>query len=165
MDLFWHFSDMPQQSPNVRCWDERTKLRHGPRSEFDPLQTSAVQAIAIENDLRGTLRNVRLKVGIVSKVKFEARIQELVETFPDLAAQVEPLLIVRRALREQIVILHPRRLLAIVRDDEMCRHMARERAQRILRLVGRCRDRVPLALVAEMQERHKHKREGGEGRR
>jgi transposase len=33
---------------------------------------------------------------------------------------VEPLLIVRRALREQIVILH-RRLLAIVRDDEVCR--------------------------------------------
>jgi hypothetical protein len=77
---------------------------------------------------------------------------------------VEPLLIVRRALREQIVILH-RRLLAIVRDDEMCRHMARERAQRILRLAGRRRDRVPLALVAEMQERHEHKREGGEGRR
>src|SRR5712672_2377623 len=32
---------------------------------------------------------------------------------------VEPLLIVRRALREQIVILH-RRLLAIVRHDEVC---------------------------------------------
>jgi|HubBroStandDraft_6_1064221.scaffolds.fasta_scaffold1428850_1 hypothetical protein len=81
-----------------------------------------------------------------------------------LAALVEPLLIVRRALREQIVILH-RRLLAIVRDDEMFRHMARESAQRILRLAGRRRDRVPLALVAEMQERHEHKREGGEGRR
>jgi transposase len=48
-------------------------------------------------------------------VKFEARIKELVENFPDLAALVEPLLIVRRVLREQIVILH-RRLLAIVRD-------------------------------------------------
>ena len=58
-----------------------------------------------------------------------------------------------------------RALLAIVRDDEICRHMARERAQRILRLAGRRRDRVPLALVAEMQERHEHKREGGEGRR
>ena len=40
----------------------------------------------------------------------------------DLAALVEPLLIVRRALREQIVILH-RRLLAIVRDDEVCRRL------------------------------------------
>jgi transposase len=73
------------------------------------------KAIAIENDLRGTLRNFGLKVGMVGTVKFEARIKELVENFPDLAVLVEPLLIVRRAVREQIVILH-RRLLAIVRD-------------------------------------------------
>jgi transposase len=78
------------------------------------------KAIAIENDLRGTLRNFGLKVGMVGKVKFEARIQELVD--PDMAVLVEPLLIVRRALREQIVILH-RRLLAIVRDDEVCRRL------------------------------------------
>src|SRR3981189_1738916 len=75
------------------------------------------KAIAIENDLRSTLRNFGLKVGMVGKVRFEARIQELVENFPDLAGLVEPLLIVRRALREQIVILH-RRLLALVREDE-----------------------------------------------
>src|SRR5512140_1658259 len=77
------------------------------------------KAIAIENDLRGTLRNFGLKVGMV---RFEARIQELVENQPDLAVLVEPLLIIRRALREQIVILH-RRLLAIVRDDEVCRRL------------------------------------------
>ena len=35
------------------------------------------KAIAIENDLRGTLRNFGLKVGMVGKVRFEARIQEL----------------------------------------------------------------------------------------
>ena len=49
-----------------------------------------------ENDLRGTLRNFGLKVGTVGKVRFEARIQELVETIPDLAVLVEPLLAVRR---------------------------------------------------------------------
>ena len=43
------------------------------------------KAIAIENDLRGTLRNFGLKVGIVGKVRFEARIKELVENLPDLA--------------------------------------------------------------------------------
>jgi hypothetical protein len=80
------------------------------------------KAIAIENDLRGTLRNFGLKVGVVGTVKFEARIQELVENIPDLALLVEPLLIVRRALREQIVILH-RRLLANVREDEVCRRL------------------------------------------
>src|SRR5471030_2322004 len=64
-----------------------------------------------------------LKVGMAGKVKFEARIKELVENLPDLAVLVEPLLIVRRVLREQIVILH-RRLLAIVRDDdEVCRRL------------------------------------------
>src|SRR5262245_35463825 len=75
------------------------------------------KAIAIENDLRGTLRNFGLKVGMVGKVKFEARIREVVENLlADLAVLVEQMLIVRRRLREQIVILH-RRLLAIVRDD------------------------------------------------
>ena len=67
-------------------------------------------------------RNFGLKVGMVGKVKFEARIRELVENLPDLAVLVEPMLIVRRVLREQIVILH-RRLLAIVRDDEVCRRL------------------------------------------
>ena len=57
---------------------------------------------------------------MVGTVRFEGRIQELVETIPDLAVLVEPMLVVRRALREQIIILH-RRLLAIVRDDEVCR--------------------------------------------
>ena len=65
------------------------------------------KAIAIENDLRGTLRNFGLKVGMVGKVRFEARIQELVENTPDIAVLVESPLIVRRALREQIVIPPP----------------------------------------------------------
>jgi hypothetical protein len=49
-----------------------------------------------------------------SAVKFEARIKELVEYLPDVAVLVEPLLVVRRVLREQVGLLH-RRLLAIVR--------------------------------------------------
>jgi transposase len=80
------------------------------------------KAIAIENDLRGTLRNFGLKVGMVGKVKFEARIKELIESLPDLAVLVEPLLVVRRVLREQLGILH-HRLLAIVRDDDVCRRL------------------------------------------
>jgi transposase len=80
------------------------------------------KAIAIENDLRATLRNFDLKVGMVGKMRFEERIKELVENCPDLAALVEPLLVVRRVLREQIVNLH-RRLLAIVREDEVCRRL------------------------------------------
>src|SRR6266576_477489 len=68
------------------------------------------KAIAIDND--GTLRNFGL----------EARIKELVEDLPDLAELVEPLLIVRRTVREQIGILH-RRLLTVVWNDEVCRRL------------------------------------------
>ena len=80
------------------------------------------KAIAIENELRATLRNFGLKVGMIGTVKFETRIRELVERLPDLAVLVEPLLIVRRVIREQLGILH-RRLLAIVRDDDVCRRL------------------------------------------
>ena len=80
------------------------------------------KAIAIENDLRATLRNFGLKVGVIGTVKFETRIRELVANLPDLAALVEPLLIVRQVVREQLGILH-RRVLAIVRDDDVCRRL------------------------------------------
>ena len=80
------------------------------------------KAIAIDNDLRATLRNFGLKVGVVGTAKFETRIKELVENLPDLAMLVKPLLIVRRVLREQIGILH-RRLLAVVREDDVCRRL------------------------------------------
>ena len=46
------------------------------------------KAIAIENDLRGTLRNFGIKVGMVGKVSFEARIKELVENLPDLRQNI-----------------------------------------------------------------------------
>ena len=80
------------------------------------------KAIAIENDLRSTLRNFGLKVGMVGAVKFEGRIKELVENLPDLATLAEPLIIVRRVLHEQLGILH-RRLLDIVRNDDVCRRL------------------------------------------
>jgi transposase len=48
------------------------------------------KAIAIESDLRATLRNFGLKVGMVGTVKFEARIKELVENLPNLVVLVDP---------------------------------------------------------------------------
>src|SRR5262249_51749160 len=80
------------------------------------------KAIAIETDLRATLRNFGLKVGVVGAAKLEPRMKELVENLPDLTVLVEPLLIVRRVTRGQVDILH-RRLLAIVRDDDVCRRL------------------------------------------
>jgi transposase len=72
--------------------------------------------------LVAALRNFGLKVGVIGAVKFESRIKELVESFPDLVELVEPLLVVRRLVREQIAVLH-RRLLTIVQNDEVCRRL------------------------------------------
>ena len=76
----------------------------------------------IECDMRGTLRNFGLKVGTVSTRGYEARIRELVEDFPKLAAIVEPLLIVRRVMRQQFAVLH-KMLLDTVRHDPICRRL------------------------------------------
>src|SRR6476469_5065648 len=59
---------------------------------------------------------------MVGATRFEARVKELIENFSDLAVLVEPLLVVRRVLREQLGILH-RRLLTVVRDDDVCRRL------------------------------------------
>jgi transposase len=85
-------------------------------------QLLQAKARDIENDLRGTLRNFGLKVGIVGAIKFEARIRELVANHPDLATIVDSLLVARRVLREQLSVLH-RHLLAVVRDVEVCRRL------------------------------------------
>jgi transposase len=76
----------------------------------------------VECDLRGTLRNFGLKVGVVTTGKFEARIRELVMGLPRLALIVEPLLVVRRAMRQQFVVLH-KMVLDTVRHDSVCRRL------------------------------------------
>ena len=76
----------------------------------------------VESDLRGTLRNFGLKVGVVSGGRYEARVRELVAGFPRLAAIAEPLLSVRRVMRQQLAVLH-KMLLDTVRDDPVCRRL------------------------------------------
>jgi transposase len=80
------------------------------------------KAIDIENDIRGLLRNFGLKVGVVGVIKFETRILELVEGVPELAEIMTSLLEARKTLREQVCALH-KKLLLIVRDDEVCRRL------------------------------------------
>jgi transposase len=60
----------------------------------------------IECDMRGTLRNFGLKVGVISTSGYEAQVRDLVEGFPRLAIIVEPLLTVRRVMRQQLAMLH-----------------------------------------------------------
>lgn len=80
------------------------------------------KAIAIENDIRGLLRNFGLKVGQVGSIKFEVRIRELVAGISDIAEIAEALLVARNKLREQFAKLH-KKLLTIVRDDGVCRRL------------------------------------------
>lgn len=76
----------------------------------------------IEFDLRGTLRNFGLKVGVVGKAGFEARVRELVAGMSSLSAIVEPLLTVRRVLRQEFARMH-KMLLEVVRQDPVCRRL------------------------------------------
>jgi len=80
------------------------------------------KAIAIENDIRGLLRNFGLRVGAVGESGFEARIRELIEGAPELQEIMVPLLAARRALRDQFADLH-RKLLVVVKEDKVCRRL------------------------------------------
>lgn len=80
------------------------------------------KAIAIENDIRGLLRNFGLKVGIVGIGGFEGRIRELVEGRPELADIMMPLLTAKRTLRDQFTELH-RKVLLVARDHAVCRRL------------------------------------------
>ena len=80
------------------------------------------KALAIENDIRGLLRNFGLKVGAVGPSGFEARIRELVENRPELHAIMLPLLAAWRALRDRFAELHAQ-LLAEAKEDKVCRQL------------------------------------------
>ena len=73
----------------------------------------------VESSLRGILRGFGLKVGTVSKGKFEARIRELAAGQAKLERIAEPLLRARAALGTECATSH-RELLAAVRQDQVC---------------------------------------------
>lgn len=64
------------------------------------------KAIAIENDIRGLLRNFGLKVGIVGAGKFQECIRDLAGDVPKLCDIMNALLVARQKLREQFTVLH-----------------------------------------------------------
>lgn len=80
------------------------------------------KAIAIENNIRGLLRNFGLKVGMVGSGKYEERIRELLEGFSDLAEFIEPLLAARKKLREEFATLD-RKVRVEVRNDLVCQRL------------------------------------------
>lgn len=75
--------------------------------------------ITLEMSLRGLLRNFGLKVGTISRGRFEQRIRELATGNPMLEAATEPMLCARSALRRELAGLerHDRQL---AHEDPVC---------------------------------------------
>ena len=76
----------------------------------------------LENELRGILKTFGLKVGVVGKSRFEARVRELVAGDAVLEAIVIPVLTARAALQAQYDALH-RMVLDLARRDPICRRL------------------------------------------
>jgi len=76
----------------------------------------------IESGIRGVLRGFGLKVGTVSRGRFETRIRDLVEGQTMLETVVGSMLTARAALQAEFAKLH-RALLALVRADPVCRQL------------------------------------------
>ena len=75
-----------------------------------------------EGNIRGTLRNFGLKVGKISRGRFEARVLDLVAGRPALACLVRPMLRARAELLAAFNQLH-KMMLDTVRADPVCRRL------------------------------------------
>jgi transposase len=76
----------------------------------------------IESGIRGVLRGFGLKVGTVSRGRFEARILDLIAGHVMLETVVGSMLSARAALKAEFARLH-RALLILVRADPVCRQL------------------------------------------
>lgn len=76
----------------------------------------------VELSIRGILRGFGLKVGKVSRGRFAARVQELITGQAMLETVIGAMLTARAGLLSEFMRLH-RRLLAIVREDAVCRRL------------------------------------------
>ena len=76
----------------------------------------------IELSMRGVLRNFGLKMGKISKGRYEERVRELVDGNPMLEAAAGPILVVRSALRRELAGLE-RLLRDHAKTDPVCRQL------------------------------------------
>jgi transposase len=78
--------------------------------------------IALELSLRGLLRNFGLKVGTISRGRFEHRIRELAAGNPMLEDATEPMLRARGSLRQELAGLE-RRVRQLAHEDPVCHRL------------------------------------------
>lgn len=85
-------------------------------------KTLVGKLLAIDNEIRGTLKAFGFKVGRTTRLTFERRVLELVTDRQRLDAITRPMLRVRAVLLREIAVLH-RMVLAEVRHDPVCRRL------------------------------------------
>jgi transposase len=85
-------------------------------------RTLLEKRVAIDNEIRGTLKAFGLKLGEVTVGTFEARVLELLAKRSRLLVMVRPMLAARTALRQQSDVLH-RMVLKAVRASAVCRRL------------------------------------------
>ena len=78
--------------------------------------------IALEMSLRGLLRNFGLKVGTISRGRFEHRIRQLAAGNPMLEAATEPMLRARASLRQELAGFE-RRVRQLAVEDSVCHRL------------------------------------------
>jgi len=76
--------------------------------------------IDLELSLRGVLRNFGLKMGKVSKGRYEDRVRELIDGNTMLEATAQPILTLRKGIRTELARLE-KKLRDLVKDDPECR--------------------------------------------
>jgi transposase len=107
-------------------WFRPVHCKSAPAQEVRVLLVARKQLQAkmrdVELSLRGLLRSFGLKVGEISKGQFATRVRVLVAGHTMLERVADAMLQAREALRTEFAKLH-RAMLAIVREDAVCRRL------------------------------------------
>ncbi len=106
----------------MQCgWYKEVQVKSVTCHEIRAVLNSRAQLVKIkrdlENQIRGLLKNLGLRIGKAGGNVFSHRVEELVADQSLLQEAVRPLLVVRESVRREIADLH-RKLLDLAREDE-----------------------------------------------
>jgi transposase len=76
----------------------------------------------IENSVRGLLHGFGIRIATLLRARWDAQVREAVAGHPTLPTILEPLLVARAALRDQVAIID-KRVREAARQDEVCRRL------------------------------------------
>ncbi len=111
----------------MQCsWYKEVQVKSLPCHQVRALLNSRAQLVKVkcdlENQIRGLLKNLGLRIGGAGGNVFRHRVEELVAKHPLLQEAVRPLLAVREIVRRELTDL-TRRLVAMARDNDESRRL------------------------------------------